>query len=338
MKRFRKLFGRQRLFLSVILLPLIGGTQNCPPPVEPPPEPNLSCQTNLALAVQARRCSKVEPPCFASQSWRAGDTFEITGSAENQTAPLAFNRLELQSNRIGADGTFMRRVCQSPYFAENFTGGPAEYEYTFQGNLGVGRYNAVITNHSALTVEITGLAWRTPLVYDRPEDEVAQFLAVPGGGTPPYTFAWFRNGVLMVNESNESILDVPVRTSEYRVRITDQAGGQALSAAVVFMESIAGDPSAAFTATPESVVTTQPTTINPSTSTGPITRWEWDFDWQGDVLEPFDSTINGTNGTTSTSWSVPGRKYVRLRVTTASGNFDETFRRVTVVFIPSRGK
>jgi hypothetical protein len=168
------------------------------------------------------------------------------------------------------------------------------------------------------------------LVYDRPTDGVAQFLAVAGGPAPPTFYQWSANGVAIPGENDDSILHLPSRNTEYRVFVADANKRMATAATVVFLVNAPGDPTAAFTATPQTVSTGQAVTLDPSTSTGNITRWQWDFDWQGDILEPFDSTINGSNGTTTTSWSQPGRKYVRLRVTTAAGNFHEIFQRVVV--------
>jgi hypothetical protein len=128
----------------------------------------------------------------------------------------------------------------------------------------------------------------------------------------------------------------PTKNTEYRVRVIDLGERQAIAALVVFVTDfdtgnpVPGDPTANFTISPQSIQTGQLVTLNSSSSSGSITRWEWDFDWHGDITEPFEQTIIGANGTVITSWNQSGKKYIRLRVTTASGNFHEIFQRVVV--------
>lgn len=330
MRNFLKPLRRPRFFLSIAIFPLLIGKSDCPPIIEPPPEPNVSCQTNIPITIAARRCTRVEPPCFTSQSWRQGDTFEITGSSDVPTDTGDFNELELHTNRIESGDTIMRRVCQSPYYREIFFGGVAEYEYTLQGNLGRGLYSIGATGTNDFTVAITGVASQVPAVYDRPSDGVAQYLAAAGGTSTPVQYQWSANGVSLPGQNRDSILQVPSRNTEYRVSAFDGVTKRIASAGVIlFLNNAPGDPTAAFTFTPANVGV--PVTFNPSVSLGAITRWQWDFDWQGDVLETFDQTMNGPSGNTTLTYSRAGRKYVRLRVTTAAGNFHEIFQRVPVV-------
>jgi hypothetical protein len=331
MKSFWNAIRQPRFFLSIVLFPSLVGIGDCPVIVDPPPPPNLGCQTNIPLMLQARKCILVEPPCFISQSWRQGDTYTIKASAINNEEPTAFNFLDLHINRISSGGTIMRQVCQSPYFSESYTNGKAKFGYTIGGNIGEGIYNVSISNHSALTVSIVETAHLTPAVYARTGATGGIILsAVAGGGAPPYSYQWLANGVILPGRNSDIILETPHRNTEYSVRVFDQNKNIATTATVVFVENASGDPVASFTVTPEPVQSGQQALLNPSGSTGNITRWEWDFEWQGDVTEPFDLTLIGPNGMTARAWNQPGRKYVRLRVTTASGNFHEIFQRVTV--------
>jgi hypothetical protein len=150
MNKLRNFLRQPRFFLSIVLLPLLAGIGDCPVIFQPLPEPNVSCQTNRPLALFARKCAVVEPLCFATSSWRQGDTFDIIGSAINDTDSLAFNRLELHSNFISSGETFMRRVCQSPYFKENYTGGRANISTLFKTVLAKG-----FTIRSASPITIT---------------------------------------------------------------------------------------------------------------------------------------------------------------------------------------
>ena len=81
---------------------------------------------------------------------------------------------------------------------------------------------------------------------------------------------------------------------------------------------------AAFTATPTSGV--QPLDVNFDASTTfhtrPITSYQWDFDGNG----TFDQTTAGP--TASTTYSTPGTRNIKLRVTDADGDTAETTRTV----------
>lgn len=331
MKKICNILRLPRFFLSVVVLPLFFITTRCPDIFTPPPQPQiLNCPILLTMA--ARRCVKVEPPCTPSANWQPGDTLSITASQQAAPPFDVFNSLHLNFQTISSGNTLMGLVCQGSQELVNYQTGNALFQYTVQNAPFEGFYNISFTNPGALTVGI-GSGFIEHAAYDyKYQDASVVLVAETGGGVAPYNYRWTANGVIMPTAPGDPpnvARDIIAKNTEYRVRVNDQGESQVLAAVVVFAPSSA-DPTAAFTISPQSVQTGQAVTLNSSGSTGNIIRWDWDFDWHGEIVEPFDQTINGTNGTTTTSWSTPGRKYIRLRVTTAAGNFHEIFQRITV--------
>jgi len=279
----------------------------------------------------------IESSCVGFADWQPGDTLSITDSARNNNPFDGFNSLNLEISEARSNNSLMRRICQSPSINVNYLTGRATYQYTAQNNSGEGTLNLNFTNQPALTVAINQDDYKRHKVYKPDRINGSIFLFADVGGASPSTiefsilYTWRANGVIVQappNNSRELDSDTS-RNTEYRVNILDfKTGRQASSAMVVLVHDSSGnpapgDPIAAFTISGSN---SQPT-LDPSSSFGDIVRWEWDFNWHGEILEPFAQTINGANGTTQANYSnQPGKKYIRLRVTTASGNFHEIFQ------------
>jgi hypothetical protein len=323
MKEFRNFLRQPRYFLSVGILPLLVFTTRCPDFFPPPPP--ATCQNAEPITMDARKCVIIESSCASVPDWQAGDTFSIRFST--------INYFGLVINEIRSGNSLMRRLCQSPFYTENSLNGIATYDYTYQNSSWAGTLNVTFANQQGLTVSLNSNGnSREHSVYIPVSTglEVRLVANVPRSLQPSIIYTWRANGEIVQVPPNQNFIHhSPTRNTEYRVNIVDfKSGRQASYAVVVFVldpqsgNPAPGDPTAAFTISGSN---SQPT-LNPSLSLGDIVRWEWDFDWHGEILEPFDLIINGPNGTTQANYSnLPGKKYIRLRVTTASGNFHEIF-------------
>jgi hypothetical protein len=324
MKKFGNFLRQPRFFLSLIVFPLLLSFAGCPGP------PTRTCQRDINLTLAARKCAVVEPPCDGFGNWQPGDTLLITQSSSGNSPLSKLNPLNLYTSEIYSGDTLMKRVCQHPLHGELIPNGRAFFQYTFQDSYGEGTYNISVNNLNTFTASIGGPLIE-PVVFDYLESgDSVKFNTQVKFGDPPYFYGWTANGLTIPSQPDGTVQHLPTRNTEYRVRVFSFNEAQAIAGAVVFVLGATGDHEAAFTISPQTIQTGQMVTLNPSNSTGNITRWEWDFDWHGDIVEPFEQTINGSIGTTMTSWSGPGKKYIRLRVTTATGNFHEIFQRITV--------
>jgi hypothetical protein len=319
MKKFRNFLVKPRFFLSIVILPFLIGKTDCPIFVFPPPQPNLSCSMDIPLNLDARKCRVVAPPCFPDGKWRQGETFRVIGPSTMVTEYVS-----------SGSGNIMVKICQAPSITFTVSKGTGDYRHTYRNDFGVGTYAVTINNISSLTVSIRLNSVFNPAVYKRtlPNEEI-KLETSTGGGTPPYTYVWIANGAVLPGENDDSIRVSPTRNTEYRVMVRDSAKRVAIYETLVMVGS-KDDPTAAFSPSSEIVAPNEQVTFDPSASTGNIIRWEWDFDWQGEIIEPFEQVITGPGGATGTSWSQPGRKYIRLRVATAGGTIHETFRQVLV--------
>ncbi|MBS1798055.1 MAG: PKD domain-containing protein [Acidobacteria bacterium] len=341
MKSFRRLFSGSSIFLSFVLFPFLAFQERCLPIFTLPPAEPASCPVNIPLTFDSRKCAVVEPPCIGDFDWQPNDAFTIYDSAPG-TSPfgrgpsMQFEVENITLNGLGntpSPDQIMRRVCQNRNdLMSSAPTGRGRYRYYLQNSEWEGTYFVTLTNPQALSAYFSSLTGdRTYQV--QPPDWRRQIAVNASGGFPPYNYFWTINGAASI-ERSAAFDHTATRNTEYRVQVLDSHEGMTEAGFIVVIRNVfgnpaPGDPIAAFTIAPDPIVPNQLVTLDPSTASGAITRWQWDFDWHGDVLEPFDQTINGGNGIMTTVFT-PGVHYIRLRVTTAAGNFDETFRRVRV--------
>ena len=113
-----------------------------------------------------------------------------------------------------------------------------------------------------------------------------------------------------------------------RLQVTDQYGAKSVTS---LTETIHRAPTAAFTANPNPATTGQAVTLDGSSSNDddPLARYEWDLDGNGTF-----ETDGAANPTTTTTFTTPGTKTIRLRVTDSHGVQDVVAHDIVVQDAP----
>lgn len=337
MKKSRNYLRKPHFFLSVFVFPLALFIANCPDEQYEPPQTTILCEMTT-INLDARKCRVIEPPLcqipvnptLTNKNWKAGDTFSINASGTNiLEPPLNYFFLAIDDIRVD-ENNIMKRLCQAQYDVNLNNIGIASYVFTTQGELGSNNINLRLFRLNELTVRVSRSPILPTVYIQKDSSQNLSLRASAGGGTEPFNYSWFANGTIIQNETGTSLEVNPTQNTEYKVMVADNNGFQTSDAVFVFVKDNSNDPTASFSISPNPTTQDQTATFDPTASLGSITRWEWDFDWQGDVAEPFDVVINGSDGTTTNIFEQPGRTYVRLRVTTSDGHVHETFQGLDV--------
>jgi len=323
MRGFWNLIYRRRTFITllVLLLPLFMGQTDCNP------SPNLTCEQNISFDIERGRCTIISPPCSGFNPWRTGDHYELLlNLGTQQTTVLSILPPVIYTDERVSNGTILRRVCSlSNSVNGNYRG---VYEYTYQTSLGRGNFFLSVFDEGLLFVRAKTNCAECPHVKS---GQSLKIVADAQGGTPPYSYTFMANGVTIptVPNSNELSHNPNVNT-EYTITVTDGTMTQVTDTTVAFVVDNPNQPYPTITTSPSGIIlTNQTVSLTPAGSSN-ITKWQWDFDWKGNDSEPFELTINGSNGATTINWTTIGTKYIRLRATDAQGNFGETFIPVRV--------
>ncbi|MEA2123312.1 MAG: hypothetical protein QOI80_94, partial [Solirubrobacteraceae bacterium] len=118
------------------------------------------------------------------------------------------------------------------------------------------------------------------------------------------------------------------KAGSYRIRleVTDSSGDKSVATQTI---TVGGRPPvASFTASPDTVITGQTTTLDASGSTDPdgtVQRYQWDLDGDGTY-----ETDTGSTPTTSRFYADPGNVSIGLIVTDDDGKTAEAHRTITV--------
>jgi hypothetical protein len=310
----KKLAGRRSfVFLVILALPIVMGQAECNAPS------NITCQQNVSFSIERGKCTIVYPPCSNFNPWQLGDTYTLSsGFSDYNDSSSNIHLYEYFSDR-----TTLRKICSSEFASVGTLAGG--YDYSFQTALGRGNVSIVVFDEGLFSVRASTCqscrhirsSWSTS-VY-----------AGVSGGTQPYSYMFTANGVAIPADPTflTSVFDRPTRNTEYKVTVTDSTGLQATDSAIVFVLDNLNQPRPSVAVSPSGTVSiNQPVTLTPSGGgAGAIVQWQWDFDWQGNDGEPFEQTINGSDGTTTTQWITGGTKYIRVRARDAQGNFGEAF-------------
>lgn len=140
-------------------------------------------------------------------------------------------------------------------------------------------YNVIATDSSGATastsvttsVRLAVTATADPQIVD--PGSPSQLMAIPVGGSPPYTFSWMPT-VSLDDASRQNPIATPVSETQYSVIVTDSVGQQS-AAPVTVRVRIGTPPTAAFVYQ----IAGPRTDLDASLSTGTIIRYVWDFSW-----------------------------------------------------------
>jgi hypothetical protein len=267
--------------------------------------PSITCQ-NIPLIAQPGTCTVIANPCAADGQWVGPPRFDGFRLCD---AP---DGITVRTTRAGSQVT--REICIAPSAPLLIN---EDIEFVYGRGTQIGTASLVLTTGAPLSVTVGA----TPSTINAGES--SQLTASASGGVAPYFYSW-----TPANDLDDSDIAAPTATpeftTEYRVRVQDSAGQEAIASVTVTVIA-----ELEVTATPAVVEAGQPSALLAEGEGGvPPYTFSWmpvetldDASRQDPTATPVHTTTYQVTMTDSTGMVLSGSVQVRvLMAATASAD------------------